>query len=374
MELNVRYDMMIKSTNDYPISASYKYSQSQPPSAMNTAKSPPQKYSPYPYAASYSQAAVMTSAYPQSSGYGSTCPPGCTCGYNVPIQDMTNQQPQQYQGFQYAGYNTSMAASSASSSDIEQSSVQYDKVYYEQKPDPQQTPPSEVPPAAEESGKYPFSTIIQAIARGLVGESYAANINEDDFRIKLEPTDSQRLSGLMFFKSFTQRDLNLQCTLILQVLAYWSQDETMPESQQVEDQRSSSSRRDRRRDSGGNSRRKNRGPPIPRYWTRMENAAVIGLMLGVPFEFLKVVLEGTNTADLREVDAILDTNSAEVCPKSRPPKFIWNTNLQFDQALELMRTGQMPSRGRYSRNGPDPSRQPISQTSSPLVGANIWSA
>lgn len=170
-------------------------------------------------------------------------------------------------------------------------------------------------PQPDECGKYPFPVIIQEIIRGIAGDHYADNADPSAFRTKLDPSETQRMSGLIFFNSFTQRDVNLQCTLLSQVIHYWSLEDTTPDftAQDVDDYPGKSRSRSPRSPREGSSKRKSRrGPPSPRYWSRMENAAVIGLMLGLPLDLLKVVLEKRTSVYLGAVDAILDTNSAEV--------------------------------------------------------------
>jgi len=172
-------------------------------------------------------------------------------------------------------------------------------------------------PQLDESGKYPFHVIIQEIIRGLAGDQYAATTNTSLFRTKLDVSETQRMSGLFFFNSFTQRDVNLQCTLLFQVIQYWSLEDTIPDfsvqAEQEDDHSGGSrSRSPRSPREGGTKRKSRRGPPAPRYWSRMENAAVVGLMCGLPLDLLKVVLERRAGLNLGAVDAILDTNSAEV--------------------------------------------------------------
>ncbi|KAI5811317.1 hypothetical protein DFH27DRAFT_21420 [Peziza echinospora] len=256
----------------------------------------------------------------------SPCPPGCTCGYSSINGSFPNQQPQYTNAEYYDNYASDPSISPAPTVDYA---------------------PSAEP--AQESGKYPFELISQAIARGIVGSSTALNLDPSAFRRKLDCADSQRLSSLLFFKSFTQKDVNLQCALILQVITYWSLEETMPSHITEDDyeEPTKRSRSSRRESAHGSSKRRNRVPPPPRYWTRLENAAVIGMMLGLPFDLLKLTLQESNT-DLRlgDVDAILDTNSIE--------------------ALELFQSGNLPSRsnqrGRKRQAGSSSPREYTPQT------------
>lgn len=285
-----------------------------------------------------------TYTYQQSVEYNapqSACPPGCTCQYDKAQQN-------------YAGYSTAPPAPDdrmdlnwgGSGADYQPRKV---------------SPPADshiiknpANPQPDESGKYPFHIIIREIIRGLAGDQYAAATNTSPFRTKLDVSETQRMSGLFFFNSFTQRDVNLQCTLLLQVIQYWSLEDTIPDFSAQGEQEDDHSGKSRSRSpkspksprEGSAKRKSRRGPPAPRYWSRMENAAVVGLMCGLPLDLLKVVLERKSTPNLGAVDAILDTNSAE--------------------ALELLRSGTLNYTRGYSmsakyhvQNQPAPSTQPI---------------
>lgn len=244
--------------------------------------------------------------YQQSLEYNapqSACPPGCTCQY-----DKTHQN--------YVGYST-VPAAPGDRMDLNWGG---DDGYQPRKVSDSHIIKNPANPQPDESGKYPFHIIVQEIIRGLAGDQYAAGTNTSLFRTKLDVSVTQRMSGLFFFNSFTQRDVNLQCTLLLQVIQYWSLEDTIPDfSAQVEQEddhsgksRSRSPKSPRSPREGGTKRKSRRGPPAPRYWSRMENAAVVGLMCGLPLDLLKVVLERRTSLNLGAVDAILDTNSAEV--------------------------------------------------------------
>jgi hypothetical protein len=265
----------------------------------------------------------------------SPCPPGCTCGYSAINGSYPTQQPQ-YPDTGY--YNNYAPAWSEPPQFPEAAAAAAAIIAVPEEP-------------AQESGKYPFELITQAIARGIVGSSTALNLDPAAFRKKLDCADSQRLSSLLFFKSFTQKDVNLQCALILQVIAYWSLEETMPSHIVDEDyeEPTKRSRSSRRESTQGGTRRKTRQPPPPRYWTRLENAAVIGMMLGLPFDLIRLTLQDSKTElRLGDVDAILDTNSIE--------------------ALELFQSGNLSTRsnqrGRKRRAGSSSPTQ-SSPTSSP---------
>lgn len=255
--------------------------------------------------------------YQQSTEYNappSACPPGCTCGADKSLQN-------------YPGYSTAPPPPD----DRMDMNWGGNGVDYR---------PRKVSPAADshiiknpanpqpdESGKYPFHIIIQEIIRGLAGDQYAATADPSLYRRGLDPSETQRMSGLSFFNSFTQRDVTLQCTLLSQVIEYWSLAETIPDLSAREEQEDGHSGKSRSRSpksprsprEGSTKRKSRRGPPAPRYWSRLENAAVVGLMLGLPLDLLKFVLEKKTNLNLGAVDAILDTNSAE--------------------ALELLRSG-----------------------------------
>lgn len=294
----------------------YPTSAQQPPSASSYQP----QYNPSTYPSSYpssypaSYAAQYATSYPAAyaaytaPGYPvySTCPPGCTCAYSAsylqPAPEVTPSQIRQLAEQQYSAAPANSADSDEDPwSGVEAETGEESQVNLEY---------------AEETAKFPFTVIIQSMARGLVGEQYASKVTEDTFRIKLESKDSQRLSGLSFVKAFSQRDLNLQCTLLMEVIKYWSLEDTLPEQEDYNnDDDAARSERSSRRDSRS-GKHKRRPPPPPRYWTRLENAAVLGLMLGLEFEVIKLVLEGQDDASLGDVDAILDTNSAEVCGNS----------------------------------------------------------
>lgn len=300
-------------SNDYS-RTQFAYSQAapnaMPPTAYGgpnnvTASAPQytdsrQSYSSPPTTYSYQQLTDYNAPSP-------TCPPGCNCGY-----DRTQQN--------YAGYST---APQGPDDRMDVSWGANGEVY-----DPRKATPSvdshiiknSADPQPDDSGKYPFHIIIQEIIRGLAGDQYAANADPYAFRTKLDASETQRMSGLFFFNSFTQRDVNMQCTLLSQVIRYWSLEETTPDfeaqAEQEDDQsgksRSRSPKSPRSPREGSTKRKSRRGPPAPRYWSRLENAAVVGLMLGLPLDLLKVVLERRTHLNLGAVDAILDTNSAEV--------------------------------------------------------------
>ncbi|KAF8423302.1 hypothetical protein EV426DRAFT_574591 [Tirmania nivea] len=264
--------------------------------------------------------------YQQSVEYNapqSACPPGCTCQYDKSQQN-------------YTSYSTSPPAPE-DRMDLNWGGNGAD--YQPRKV----SPPADshiiknpANPQPDESGKFPFHVIIQEIIRGLAGDQYAAATNTSLFRTKLDVSETQRMSGLFFFNSFTQRDVNLQCTLLLQVIQYWSLEDTIPDfSAQAEQEddhsgksRSRSPKSPRSPREASTKRKSRRGPPVPRYWSRMENAAVVGLMCGLPLDLLKVVLERRTSLSLGAVDAILDTNSAE--------------------ALELLRSGTVNYTRGYS--------------------------
>ena len=266
--------------------------------------SPPSSvYSPQSYSYRHLQPIEYNAPQP-------ACPPGCNCGY-----DYSLQQQQAYASYppvessseemiwgtddgSYDSYNNNNNSNNNKSA--------LDSHIIKNPADPQ----------PDECGKYPFPIIIQEIIRGIAGDHYADNADPSAFRTKLDASETQRMSGLCFFNSFTQRDVNLQCTLLSQVIHYWSLEGTTPDLSAQDggsnDYSGKSRSRSPRSPREGSSKRKRRGPPPPRYWSRLENAAVVGLMLGLPLDLLKVVLEKRTHLNLGAVDAILDTNSAEV--------------------------------------------------------------
>lgn len=213
------------------------------------------------------------------------------CGYNA------NQQ-------NYAGYSTAQPAPDQAGAEM--SSYGSQEVL-ERVEENQQTE------------KHPFAIIIREIIRGLAGDQYAANANPAVFRTKLNQSETQNMSGLLFFNSFTQRDVNLQCAMLSQVIQYWSLEDTIPDLSSQDDDchegnprsRSPRSPRSPREGRSQHSKKKRKIPP-PRYWSRLENATVVGLMLGLPLDLLKVVLERRADLSLGPVDAILNTNTLEV--------------------------------------------------------------
>ena len=243
------------------------------------------------------------------------CPPGCNCGYDYSLQQQQQQTYASYPPVESSseemiwGTDDGSYQSYNNNNNNNNNKSALDSHIIKNPADPQ-------PP--DECGKYPFPVIIQEIIRGIAGDHYADNADPTAFCTKLDSSETQRMSGLCFFNSFTQRDVNLQCTLLSQVIHYWSLEGTTPDLSAQDGGSNDYSGKSRSRSprsprEGNSSKRKSRrGPPPPRYWSRLENAAVVGLMLGLPLDLLKVVLEKRTHLNLGAVDAILDTNSAEV--------------------------------------------------------------